>query len=359
MSWYRLPIGLLLVVPSVTEAQGESAQLLLDFVRDAHRASREAIRTCSCRVEFTTTLVHKTPPVVQSCTAQCWHSPDAVRVKVLETDRELDYVWKDNVRKEVIRRTSNGQTVIGATRGHFTNKHLHKSDAWEAGLLVLNSPGTIWAVPFERLVTDASLCRRIERRRINGKEMIAAELFFDQSKDREGSWIVEVFFDPAANFLVRKTIYTMVGGDLRREAETSEFQECAPGVFFPRTIAGTTEASGKVWATHSTKITDVRINERIPAEMFILRYPHGVVLTDDIRGTSYRVDRDGNPISKENALARIAPPPLAATSAAAPRTETHVEPESWTRWILPLSVAGLAFACLLLVLRRRHRVTPD
>src|SRR6266542_1319492 len=140
-------------------------QELLDDVRDAHRASRESIRTCSCRVAFTIATSSKAA-ATQSCSSQYWYSPTAIRVKLSEYGENLDYLWKDNTRKAVASRQAKGQKQVSDSLNHFRDRHLQRCDAWIRGLLVLNVPGTIEYTSLEQLIKKASRPAAVARKTV-------------------------------------------------------------------------------------------------------------------------------------------------------------------------------------------------
>jgi len=151
---------------------------LLDFVTTAHRASRELIQTSHCRVKFEIMARVGNPEraVTQSCRSESWHSSTAIRVKAVEGDQALEYLWADSVSKAIVTRNVNGMKEVAATRNAFSNRYSHRGDAWLRGLLVVNRPGTGKYMPFEELVQEASKTIRVEKQAVDGMEMIIVKL---------------------------------------------------------------------------------------------------------------------------------------------------------------------------------------
>ena len=109
----------------------------LDFVRDAHRASRETIRTAYCRLDFKVTFRTSGPKseiITQTCSSRYWYTPDTLRVKVRESGAENDYLRKESVKKNVARRTVNGKTLVGASRAKSPYAHSGRCDAFSRGV---------------------------------------------------------------------------------------------------------------------------------------------------------------------------------------------------------------------------------
>jgi hypothetical protein len=177
-----------LIVPAVfgivapLAGQPASGQELLEFVREAHRASRDLIRTCSCRVEFSGTATATRPSTakIEPCSGRFWYSPDALRTQVSELGHETDNVRRDSVLQTITRQPQDGKALISATRRAAPNRHESRCDAWVRGLLVFNVPSTTEYVPFEELVARATRVSNVKRRTEGGKEMIVVQLFFEQ-----------------------------------------------------------------------------------------------------------------------------------------------------------------------------------
>jgi len=183
-------------------------------------------------------------------------------------------------------------------------------------------------------------------------------LCFDHPEGLKDPWDVEIYFDPTVNYLVKKTVYTIHGkSDYVREDEITDFTECSPGLFFPRNAAGRSGAPENWTLTTKSVLSEIRVNQALPADTFRIRFPHNVIMTDAIRGTRYRIDSNGNRISEETPYANVKsiPPPGVDPSDDPPHVETREEPRSWTRWILPISVAILVAGLIAAHIRRRRR----
>lgn len=361
---FPLTIGTCYLLTTAAGAQPSSGQELVDFVMQAHRASRELVRTTSCRVEFQMTITNprSNSTIRQSCSGNYWSSVDAIRLKVSDQNsnnplgdlpEDLDYCWKDSVRKLVHRKpSSDGKKLVGAGRDGYENRYLHRCDAWARGLLVLNVPGTINCLSFERLVEKSTRLKRAEWYTIDGNKLAMIELVIPQPNSPGDSWDVQFYFDPSVNYLVRKEVYRH--GSYAREQEVVQFKECAPGLYFPERVSGRSKDS-----TSSTLLSEIRVNQPLPADIFNFRYPHGVYLSDGIKGVSYRTDPEGNPISAVTPHSRGPLPPRSEAEPATLGTETQEEPRSLTRWILPLALVILASAGVVAVIRRRRAGTSN
>jgi hypothetical protein len=344
--------GVGISIASCSAAEPSSGKELLTFVQEAHKATYESIRTCSCKVEFSLTITNKSPPVTQSCSSDFWGSSDVSRAKVSESGDQTDYLWKDSVRTTVTRTSVNGQAAASASRDAFDGTKRARCDPWCQGLLLLNVPGTIEYVPFGRLVERARSCDKADRKSIGGKPMILVRLSFDPVTKGEDEWDMEVYFDPSVNYLVRKAVY--VNRRIRREDEVASFKECAPGVFFPEEIVGRSEYNGSQDTSCATHISNVKVNEPIAEDIFRLRFPNNIILTDGIIGGQYHVDAQGNRISEVKPLAQ-GPGAPGLEAGVIPGIESESEPWPVSRWILLFSLLVLIAGGIGALVRWRRR----
>jgi hypothetical protein len=228
-------------------------------------------------------------------------------------------------------------------------------DPWLWGLMVLNLPGDSEYLAFEQLVERAEKVEGVFRKAIEGTELVVAELRFAARKGSGESWKVEVCFDPGANYLVRRVSYRLVSGskvEVQREETVRGFREVAPAVFFPERVDGRTESGGTLLRTRSAEFFDVEVNRPLAADAFRLSFPHGIIMSDSVRGVNYRVDEQGNQISKDFPTGKIPPPPMGEPSRARPGEESVEEPRSILHWLLPISLALLVVGGALAGWRR-------
>jgi hypothetical protein len=224
--------------------------------------------------------------------------------------------------------------------------------------LVINVPGTGRSIPFEQLRESASKVLSAERKIFGGKEMVIVRLGFNRSEDRPEPWELEIVFDPAVNYLVRRVVHSS-GSRFRRVEEVVQFKNCGGGVFFPEHIIGGVGADDNYEDGKSDAIlSDIRVNAPLSADAFRIRYPNGIYMTDSITGTSYRIDSDGKRISSEKPLGKNPPPPPSALAGPDEGVETTEEPKPLSRWLVPISVGFIAVA-LLLIVRRRWRASSQ
>lgn len=347
---------------SCVSAAKEGDQLGIASIIEAHKSSRALIESFSCKVDYSVKFVDGNgKAVVQSCSGQTWMSRDGLRSKIREDGKVLDYLWKDSVREAIVAQgEGQGKKQIAASRASFPTPHIHRCDAWNRGLLAIVAPSDFCGYPLERLVSKSAGHPIIERFKSGEREVYSMTLSFPASKseDRTSNWKLQLQIDPAVNYLISKAIYTAVDNNYQRIEEVVKFKECRPGIYFPEKIASTDSVSGKLGATSETIISDININYKLPNDIFRFKYPNGIYLTDSIKKTSYKIDEDGNPLTKEVPLSMIPPAPAGKSDAVVPMTETKEEPASSTRWIIPVSLGLIIVAIVLLIRRRIQSKSP-
>jgi len=183
----------------------------------------------------------------------------------------------------------------------------------------------------------------------NGRSLIEVDVTTRLSR-------YQIWFDPEVNFLVRKLVGSITEADGRvykGECLVHRFMELAPGLYFPEGV-GNLEEGVELTAS----FTNVLANRPIGAEAFRLSFPPGIVMTDFVRGTVYRVDPDGRDIGP---VLDARGKPITLTSAiqlpsvggpGASNGPTAEEPASWTVWLLPASLGWLLVSLALWIGRR-------
>src|SRR5439155_79810 len=124
---------------------------------------------------------------------------------------------------------------------------------------------------------------------------------------------LEFWFDPRVNYLARKVI-TRVKQSVA-EKTVQEFKEVKPGIFFPAVIRGSTQNAGKLDGRSTTTISKISINAELPADIFDLRFPPGIIVRDSLKNALFKADANGEltlpPTDSKGKLLHIAKsPPL-------------------------------------------------
>ena len=266
---------------------------------------------------------------------------------------EQDSVWHDSIGQGVLTQKKGGQVTFAAYRMPGEYRHNPRTDAWARGLLVVYLPTTGKELPFEQLLDQATRLTKATWQSVDGRKLVRIDLRFDDPTGKGNDWDLEVYFDPGVNYLVRKAVYkTNQNKAFEREEEVSQFVEPTRGLFFPERIVGRNNMN----AQNTTVLSEIRINEPLPPDIFRLRFPHNVLMTDSVRNTRYRIDSAGRRISAETPMSvGLLPPPPVGDDPETPRGETTEEPKSRTRWILPISLIILFIGLAAAYVRHRWR----
>ncbi len=219
------------------------------------------------------------------------------------------------------------------------------------GLLSINVPNTVECVPLDELIERATRVDKVIRQTSSGPEAVSAQLFFQKHSPEERDWTIEVVFDSSVNYLIRRAIYSADDGHYRRQQQVVQYKEVTPGLFFPEHVVGTSENNSVQESSLMADFSEIDVNTPLPPGVFQLRYPHGVYLTDAIRGYEYQVDAEGKQISKGKALAQGTQSPISEEERIVSAQEAKEEPQSNLRLILPVSLVLLLIGCSLLIRR--------
>lgn len=356
----RLPTGIFRMRPIwvivigivlTNTARLRSREFSLPNALQAHKSAREGITSFRGSVTFESKPIRPTDNVkTEFCSGDFWITPEAARCHVNEFGSVWDRLLSRTVRTTIIKRADG---TVGATRMLIQDRHYHRCDPFVAGLLALNLPGTVRYMFLEQLIEEAKSKPTVQKDMLGGAPMVRLDLEFDFRAQKRGIWRAGVWLDPSHNHLVHKVTYdgdVGAGGTILREQVVSEFAELAPGLFFPASVRGRDSLNGE-WKHESTAtISRARINEPISGAMFVQSFPHGVILVDSTRNTSYPVDRNGQRIGVEVPLVNV-PPPASAQSHDG-RASTSEDERSWSRLALYLGLALVLLGSVLIAARR-------
>lgn len=329
-------------------------QGLLEEVRTAHQSSIAYIRSCSCDVSIT----YEPVPAGGNESGKYWRSGETARCQCESK------IGKDDVLIQGDRLLCLNTYPLGG-RGYETsgtiieNKIPIKCDVWTYGLLTFFGREK-FRVSFDELLTQPHEIHSVKRVQEDGRELVYVDL--SHGRARLGIW-----FDQQVNHLVRKMQIETIGAKdekLRSVQNVVSFKEAAPGIYFPERVETRDKTGNRAAASMSVTFSNIHINEPLPPDIFKLKFPSGVFVSDLIQGKILKTnskgepklqatDGQGNPLS----LSGAAPIPLAAKQGERHRV-TQEETQSFTRWLLPISLGILASAALLWVLgkwRRRVR----
>lgn len=347
------------------QAQPSSGRELLEFALAAHQTSREQIQTLTCSVSYD--FQQFEPPQSQPGSGRYWYSRDAIRLtaedEYLGQKESTDFVCKQGIYKGVTRkRSSHGEEQVGANLSASTDRHFHRLDPFTLGCLNVQLPGSIRDVPLATLIAAGKL-DRADWTDLENQKCVLIQLSWEKGPHPTLPAVVELYLDPALNYLCRKTVLRF-GDYARREYLATEFKEFPGGVFFPIRIEQKLSQSGKPWGKSQAVISELKINVPLPTGIFELAFPNGIYVTDLIRNETYQADASGRRLGQTRPISsgKFTPPPDVQSDIQPVVGEpTKAEPRSVTRWILPVSCAVLLVGIILHYLRglrsRRQSVT--
>ncbi|HEX4610590.1 MAG TPA: hypothetical protein VH092_20540, partial [Urbifossiella sp.] len=180
--------------------------------------------------------------------------------------------------------------------------------------------------------------------------------------DGEKASVYSIWLDPEVNWLVRKFVrevpgFKTAGGQeyisSRDEYEIEDFVEVRPAIYFPTKMTCKGYLKGEHSVTQEAEFTSVRVNDlKVPPFPMRLPTATGMVVADELTGTTYTSDADGNPAGKQSVL-RHAPAvdgPVRPDPTAAPESSIWYQSSTW---FIALAMC-FALGAAALVYRRRR-----
>lgn len=278
---------------------------LLRSVARAHRAAVESIQTIECDVRVEV----GNKEFAEVAKGHYLRSGDRVRLT------ESRYGWD---KTEILFENSVGLQLSQSDPSHrkpegtpavrqTVGEAVFPCDVWR--WMLLDFPASdLRHMSLDEFLRCTVAPPRAERVREGSRDLIHLTAVVVPPSERDWDHL-ECWFDPKANYLVRKQVRWRVNSKLRIETEIPEFREAAPGVFVPvRRITETKPGGRKVVTT----LTNVRVNEPIVDERFKLNLPAGTVVIDKIERKKYRVDALGRPAEELQAVEPAAAPAVSA-----------------------------------------------
>jgi hypothetical protein len=313
---------------------------LLELAREGNTSSLSAIRSFHCTVS----VVEQTKGIEDAISGEYWREGDKARARYKKGGQLTDCLQADAKLIRLDRNEQSSRRIPPVADIHpAANGLLGNCDAWFLALASFTGPDAGTAVTFDELLSHPHKLHEVKRVTYGGKELVYVHVSHAISD-------LEFWFDPAANYMVRKHNVSATGQPtvIRSEIEVKDFREVAPSVFFPEVVASRTFAGATPLSTQTMTFRDIRVNQPIAAGVFSLTIPAGTTVVDQIQGKAYATERDGATAGRDIPLSRTPPPDLSHP----PRTETKEEPKHWTAWIFPASVCFLGMGASLWLFRR-------
>lgn len=350
-------MGAIILTAWLTPIAGD----LLAETLAAHRASREAFHTLSCRVLLECKYPHPDGRAIhRKDDALWWYGPNFMRYKFnqFRTWDRKDEWWKDGHYQSVCHygqpRAALGSQMVAGGKSPISREFMHVElhAPYRCALFVINNPWTLTCYPLEQLVEKADKVKRVARQTVDGRNCVVIELFLSKAGKLPGAVDANVtlYLDERYNFLIWKEVVHLAG-KLFSESEVVEFAEPLPGAFFPIRYKHMNTPDG-LTEHRTAEIRDLVVNQPLPREVLEFRYPHGIKVMDSYRMEAYPVDELGQQIGPARRYSNAAaPPPLAAVPpeqrGAAPGSLWPSETEAGSVWPW---VGGFSFALLAVAL---------
>jgi outer membrane lipoprotein-sorting protein len=343
-----LTLFVLLILGTGSARVGAEERDELTRARDGHQATRDTMQTLSYQLAI---KKWESKEVIQ--TVEGWRTATSLRVKTRHggtgfAGPSTDVIVAND--RQVTLAESAGKPAVG-TRSIPQGRA--SDDVFGYAMLVFFGPKGRWFT-FEELLAQPHEQQRADRVVEEGREYLVVGLKYDSTR-------IELWFDPSVNYLVRRQVVIAQAGpksgsEQRSEIYVHRFQEVSPSVFFPEFAELTVATNGTVSLHTSRTFTNVRINDPIASDQFVMRYPPGTEVTDDIEKRVYRAGPDGALTLLTGKQVAGDVPPLqradSMTDADSSTYQTSAEPRPASRWILPAAAAVLALAGIVWGVRR-------
>ena len=263
----------------------------------------DLIQTLHCRVESGNILNLPNGKTRSSKReGEFWYIPGQVKARIIDANFNQEYTWKDSILKQFSTTTEPGSDtpLYSAIHSNSDTRYIHNLDPFLVGLMVINPPETVNGAPLSQILNKSVIAKKTENKTDENGEYIVLNLEFKPNNDQtiKSDWNLELYFDKSVNFLVKKAIYTQIKTNFRRIIEVTNFKRYNNGIFFPDSIVNRSFDGDKLTKLTIAKFTNVVINEKITEEIFNIQYPHGILLTDNIKKTNYNINKNGDPIEK-------------------------------------------------------------
>lgn len=308
---------------------------------DGHRASREAIVTLACGVTLSRI------PTLGSARGEYWWTHNASRARCLAAESTSDWLRKANLLRSCVRRTdSQGRVKTVCQIRDAEERPLGDCDPWLYGMFKFGTGEGSGIQTVDDLLDRGAEVRNAARDKQGGIDLVRVTL-------ANAKLQLDLWFDPAANYLIRKADYAKAGSSFRSISEVVQFREVVPGIFFPERVSARFTAPGPEKAGYDVVFHAVKINRAIATSVFELDFPAGAVVADGTKGVFYTADASGRPVGKVQSIpVRTAPLSSNRTVVSEVRGDTKEEPPPAGRWIVPVSLTTFVLAAAGLLYSR-------
>jgi hypothetical protein len=332
--------------------------ITIEQVRLSHRAAVQSIHTQYCR--FAEETVQSDNRQLRTNEGEYWRTGNTIYIsqKPPGFSEPMLQIWSSNSKTTSLvdqRKVEGGRNTQYAT---IVPEADHISDlVWGKALFLFLGPQYDW-LTLDELLTKPHKVHECKILVEDGRQLVLVRLSHEKA-------ILDICFDPAANYLVQKIVVELVvppgtkakGGKGIREV--TKFKEVNPGLFFPDRVEVRQTAPGQQQPrlTHVHLFSDVQINGVVPDSVFMARLPAGIEVLDSIQNKKYTVEPDGTlSVRPGETLAEVAPLSLSSRKAISSSNVSGMPKKNSFR-IISLIVIGLIGigTGLWLILRKQRR----
>ncbi len=334
----------------------------LERLAAANAAAVESIRTLHCKVR-----IDDASNRFGISGGEYWRSGDKIRLQWTHRGNLNQAVIRDGLVRNLVKQDvgnspnmkahsevkeslEGGRYFWHGTVERYTGASPFSFDPWLAAMCSTSDNYKMGNVSFAEFArSHAKEARAVRRSEAGGAPTEVVEF-------KLGDAVCSDHFDPAANFMVRKIERASDSSDgYSSSSEVTSFKEFAPGVFFPERVVVKRHQGGKDEADEVFSFSEVSVNKPIPDSVFDQKYRPGITVTDRVEGKKYKINAEAKPVGAKSPILVAAPLPVDPTVVTqTPQTVTQDEPARSGWWLLPASLALIAGAGILLLVRRRR-----
>lgn len=317
-------------------AAADAQDELLDFLRQAHRASVESIHTFSCRAKWGGDQSISGTPGTFAKEGEYYRSGNTIRSREVVDQFVVDVLIEGGICRSMQRDMKKASPSTGAIAP--AKYPLPGCDVWQGALF--SFPGSTENLD-ELLARPNVRVKSVVRKTGQGADEITIML---SEKTNE----MQIVFDGKANYLVRKHILWLQGrsGTKRLEDEILSFKEIKASIYFPEKVVQRYFYNNNLAIQSFQTFSDIRVNEPIPSSRLRLDFPPDMLVTDGINDKVYKVSRDGQSFEPSGRVL-VKNPPFTQAQAREQAGPSQEESKGLTRWLLPAAVPVLLVAGVL------------
>jgi hypothetical protein len=246
----------------------ENTPLTFEDLCKKNKAQVDLIQTFHCRVvnENDFTPLSGNPSSTKR-EGEFWFVPGQIKAKISDGKFLKEYTWKKSILRLFSTTTEPGTNnpLYSAHSSSTPTRHIDTIDPFIAGILVVTPPESVKGTPLSQVLNESVVVKKIEKITEAKETYILLTLNFKPSSEigRKNDWTVELYFDPSANYLIKKAVYMVNKTGFKRIEEVTYFKEHAKGIFFPESIINRGFSGERKYRSTYTKFTDVTINKEI------------------------------------------------------------------------------------------------